>query len=176
MKEVATLFETILSPGYFEQIENFKCSSEKDVELFLKEDALRLQQNNMATTRLFFNESNKLVGYFTLFNDIVPKISKEKRDKEQWSLPNSKFYPALRLHYIGVDERFQKKRYGEFLLMRVFDIGRAISEVSGCTFISVEALISAVGFYEHYDFRTIGKHDKRYLNMVFKLEELNEEY
>jgi GNAT superfamily N-acetyltransferase len=175
MAELVNLNDEVLSPIHIPIIEKFQCEKEKGVEEFLKEHALRLQQYNMAMTRLFFNENRELVGYFTLFNDTVPKIGKAKIEKERWSLPNSKFFPAIRLHYFGVDDRYQKQGIGHTMLMEVFDICYEISKYTGCTFISVEALLSAVEFYKHYDFKIIGRPSKDYYNMVFKLEELEEE-
>jgi GNAT superfamily N-acetyltransferase len=173
MAQLVELRDEVLSTDHIEHIQNFQCN-EEGVEEFLKEHALRLQENNMTVTRLFFNASGELVGYFTLFNDAVPRIGKHKIEKEQWALPNSKFFPAIRLHYIGVDKRYTKQGIGHTMLMTVFAICEDIAQYSGCVFISVEALIDAVGFYENYDFKIIGRHDKAFHNMVFKLEEIED--
>lgn len=174
MTELVDLFDEVLSPEHRSKVEDFKCSSEKEVEIFLKKDAWELQDYNMAVTRLFFNENKDLVGYFTLYNDEVPRMNKEKMKKENWNLPNTeKYFPAIRLHYFGVDERYTKRGIGYTMLMAAIDICSAISKMSGCTFISVQALNSAVGFYEHYEFKNIGR-EKKYRNMVFKIEEAEE--
>jgi len=173
MAQLVELHDVVLSTDHIEHIQNFQCN-EEGVEEFLKEHALRLQENNMTVTRLFFNVSGELVGYFTLFNDAVPRLGKQKIEKEQWALPNSKFFPAIRLHYIGVDKRYTKQGIGHTMLMTIFDICDEIARYSGCVFISVEALVDAVGFYQHYDFKIIGRHDNDFHNMVFKLEEIED--
>lgn len=174
MTDPVYLIDEVLSPEHRSKVEGFKCSSEKEVEVFLKKDAWELQHYNMAVTRLFFNKDKELVGYFTLYNDAVPKMNKDKMKKENWNLPNTeKYFPAIRLHYFGVDERYVGQGIGYAMLMAAIDICSSISEYTGCTFISVQALNSAVGFYEHYDFKSVGR-EKNYRNMVFKLQEAEE--
>lgn len=47
-------------------IDNFVCEEAPGVELFLKEYAFRLHKLNSAITRLYFDDTENLVGYFTL--------------------------------------------------------------------------------------------------------------
>jgi GNAT superfamily N-acetyltransferase len=172
MAELRKLRYEVLSPHHNEVIENFKCSDEPQVEMFLKEEALYYQEHGITITRLCFDEHHNLVGYFTLFNDLVQRIGKQKRKKLQWELPSLDFYPAIRLHYFGVDERFRKQGIGHTMMMEVFDICSQVSENTGCLFISVEALNNSVAFYKHYGFKILGKPTNTYYNMVFKLDEL----
>lgn len=177
MADFVELSDVLLSPEFFDQINEFNCTQDegkKDIAEFLKHHAYELQKSNMAITRLFFNASGELVGYFTLFNDIVPRIGKSKLVKEQWALPNERFYPAIRLHYFGVDDRYKRMGIGHTMIHEVFNLCYNIAQQSGCTFISIEALLSAVDFYKKYDFKVIGRNNARYYNMVFKIEELEE--
>lgn len=82
MDDPLVLFDEVLSPKHRSKVEGFKCSKEKEVEVFLKKDAWELQDCNMAVTRLFFNKNEELVGYFTLFNVSLPKMNKEKIKKK----------------------------------------------------------------------------------------------
>lgn len=47
--------------------------------------------------------------------------------------------PAIRLHYLGVDSRFRKNYYGAFILTSALYQCARISEMSGCTLITVES-------------------------------------
>jgi GNAT superfamily N-acetyltransferase len=153
-----------------EAIENFQCDSEPTVKEFLVEQAYKMQQLKMTSTKLFFDGDNKLIGYFTLYNDMM-KIGKEKRVKHGLSdLPSVKYYPAVKLHYLGVDSRYQKIGYGKELLFSALDTVSRISEESGCIFMSVESLKSSVDFYYKYEFQHLSD-NKPFTNMFFKIGE-----
>src|SRR5690625_4158788 len=107
MRENIKLDSLPISEKYIEQINSFDCGV-KRVSYFLKSEALIMQKNNMAKTRLFYNEKKELVGYFTLSNDIFMRNNKQKLTTEYWDLDTSKCYLAIRLHYIGVDKSYQK--------------------------------------------------------------------
>lgn len=162
-----------ISAEHKELIENFECQDESDVSLFLKEEALRFHLLNMARTRLYFDEDHNLVGYFTVYNDLM-EFSNRQRRKHRYSLPaRHRYYPALKLHYLGVDERHRNKKYGTYLLLETLTLAMQTSRSVGCVFLTLEAIKSAVPFYYHHDFKKLGKsHDNKYLNMFFKIDEL----
>ncbi|UOF90762.1 GNAT family N-acetyltransferase [Fodinisporobacter ferrooxydans] len=133
-------------------IQEFICDEEPSVAIFLKEHALRLHKLQSAITRLYFDENQNLIGFFTLFNDHV-SIHKGIVKKENWELPNElSQFPAIKLHYFGVDSRFQRRGYGEYLLLEVIDICQDIVRVSGCNFLTLEAFENVVEFYKTYGF------------------------
>lgn len=166
-----------ISPEYQQNIDEFDCSDEISVELFLKEYAFKLHQLRSAVTRLYFDENQNLVGYFSLYNDHVHIFSNQKA-KHGWNLPEGfDLFPAVKLHYLGVDLRYrdrERHRYGETLLLDVVNIVEGIARTSGCNFITIEALNNAVPFYEKYGFkvrsRIPGAGD--IFNMALKLDEL----
>ncbi|WP_044479101.1 GNAT family N-acetyltransferase [Paenibacillus antibioticophila] len=152
-------------------LEQFQCDDEPTVRRFLVEQAWELQKLNLADTRLYFNESDELIGYFTLYNDMM-QIGKHKRRKHGLaSLPSYKYYPSVKLHYLGVDSRYRKQRYGEYLLLAALNTVKEISEQSGCVFLSVESLPSCVSFYERYEFHRLS-YNAPYTDMFFKIGEL----
>ncbi|MNJ53295.1 Acetyltransferase (GNAT) family protein [compost metagenome] len=160
-----------IDEGDIALISQFRCDDEPTVRDFLVEQAYELQKQNLASTRLYFDTSGDLVGYFTLYNDMM-QIGKRKRRKHGLaSLPEYKYYPAIKLHYFGVDSRYRGKRYGEYLLLKVFSKVREISECSGCVFLSVESLPRVVSFYEKYEFQVLSKNSP-FTNMFFKVNEL----
>ncbi|MBO8172442.1 MAG: GNAT family N-acetyltransferase [Bacillaceae bacterium] len=154
-----------------EKIESFDCDDEPLVQNFLREDALRFHQYNTAITRLYFNENQELIGFFTLYNDQI-EIVKSKRQQQAWELPTDiKFYPSIKLHFLGVDKRFRKLGYGEYLLFEVIEISKKIAKDSGCNFISLEALNSSIRFYEKYGFVRVKRMGKDLTVMVLKVDE-----
>lgn len=160
-----------IDEGDFDLISQFQCDDEPTVREFLVDQAYKLQKQNLASTRLYFNATGDLVGYFTLYNDMM-QIGKQKRRKHGLaSLPYYKYYPAIKLHYFGVDSRYREQRYGEYLLSAVFNNVKEISERSGCVFLSVESLPSSVTFYEKYEFQILSKNSP-FTNMFFKVNEL----
>lgn len=162
-----------IEPQHTDIIQSFQCSDEISVELFLKEQALKLHQLRSAITRLYFDDNQNLVGYFTLYNDHVQVFQKQK-EKYRWNLPDFDLFPAVKLHYIGVDSRFRKLGYGSYLLTEAVYVIGQIAKTSGCNSITVEALNSAVGFYEEYGFvlRQRNRGSGEFQNMALKLDEL----
>lgn len=142
--------------------------------VFVREQALKLHQLRSAVTRLYFDENQNLVGYFTLYNDHVHVFANQK-SKHNWNLPELDLFPAIKLHYLGVDLRERRKGYGEFLLAEVVNLVEHIASNSGCNFITIESLANAVSFYEKYGFkmrsRVPGSGDL--YNMALKLRELD---
>ncbi|MFB5763918.1 hypothetical protein [Paenibacillus medicaginis] len=103
-------------------LEQFECDDEISVRSFLVEQAIKFQKLNLTNTRLYFNEQGDFVGYFSLYNDMM-QIGKSKRRKHKLSsLPSYKYYPAVKLHYLGVDLRHRKKGYGEYLLLAALNL------------------------------------------------------
>ncbi|HDR7367998.1 GNAT family N-acetyltransferase [Bacillus toyonensis] len=105
--------------------------------------------------------------YFSVFNDHVC-VSKDKIKKENLVASNNeRHFPAIRLHYFGVDSRFRGKGYGEYILMSVFEHCYKLSLISGSSLITVQALNSSIGFYEKYGFITWHSPSLVYRNMFF---------
>lgn len=169
-----------IRPEHYEIISHFDCSDEISVELFLKEQALKLHMLRSAITRLYFDENQKLVGFFTLYNDHVHLFSNQMK-KHGWNLPDGlDLFPAVKLHYLGIDilqRDREKHRYGEYLLAEAVEVIEGIARNSGCNFITIEALNNAVPFYEKYGFkiRSRSPGSGEFFNMVLKLDELTVE-
>ncbi|WP_182103204.1 N-acetyltransferase [Niallia taxi] len=147
--------EEYLNIDNVEKLQEFQCEDEIQVENFLKEESYNLMERNLVRTRLFFDQDKNLIGFYSLFNDTI-KMSKQKREQMDVSLPDKvKEIPAIRLHYLGVDSRFRKNYYGAFILTSALYHCARISEMSGCTLITVESTKKAKTFYEKFDFQYI---------------------
>jgi GNAT superfamily N-acetyltransferase len=161
----------LLEESDYDLIKQFECEDEPTVGGFLLEQALRYQHLNLASTRLFLDDDHNLVGYYTLYNDMM-EIGKEKRRKHGMEhLPSFKFYPAIKLHYLGVDARYRKQGYGRYMLLHALDTAESISELSGCLFLSLESLPSSKDFYIRHEFKVLS-YNNPFTNMFFKLGEL----
>lgn len=161
-----------ISPEHQQVIQEFNCADEIRIELFLKEQAIKLQQLRSAVTRLYFDENHNLVGYFTLYNDLI-HVWAGQAQRHNWVLPDTHdYFPAVKLHYLAVDQKFRKQKYGEFLLAEAVNAVEEIASSSGCTFITIEALTNAIEFYESFVVRQRNPGSGEYMNMVLKLDEL----
>ncbi|UJF32377.1 GNAT family N-acetyltransferase [Paenibacillus hexagrammi] len=157
-------------------IEGFDCSDEISVELFLKEQAFMLHHLRSAVTRLYFDENQNLVGYFALYNDHV-HVFANQMTKYGWNLPEGlDLFPAVKLHYLGVDRKYRNRGYGEYLLGEVVELVEDIAKTSGCNFLTIEALPNAVEFYAKYGFQIRSRQSGKgeFYHMVLKLDELEE--
>lgn len=139
-------------------IDNFKCiniEGSNHVQLFLQEHAINLMERNLVRTKLFFDLNDNLIGYYSLFNDTI-KINKKKREQLGVYLPqNVKEIPAIRLHYLGVDDDYRNKGYGDYLMASLITSCATVAKHSGCTLITLESTESVVDFYAKYDFRHV---------------------
>ncbi|MEK4008331.1 GNAT family N-acetyltransferase [Paenibacillus sp. FSL H3-0333] len=168
-----------LSDKYSDDIKAFQFNDTPDeisVGDFLKEKALNLHRCQSAITRLYFDEDQNLVGFFTLHNDqirISPRQLEEFEKIYGWKLPieDHHSYPGIKLHYLGVDKRYRGLGYGKHLLRDVNDIASEIGELSGCNFVSVEALTTSIDFYHKRGFVWLAQNEQ-FANMIFKLGEI----
>ncbi len=145
-------------------IKPFQCG-DADLNEFLFEDAKHFQKELMAITYLLeYMEKNQTVAYFSLLAD---KIIFNPDEKGVWNklnrnIPNSKrrrSYPAVKIGRLAVNEFYSGEGIGTFILD---NIKYAFANVKrlGCRFITVDALSTAVTFYEKNGFRFFTEQDK----------------
>lgn len=88
-----------ISDEHHDLIKQFSCNNAEQIETFLKEEVIILQYHNTVRTRLYFDDEDNFVGFFSLYNDLTETLSKSKM--KNWKLPNmgngvDKF-PALKV-------------------------------------------------------------------------------
>lgn len=177
----AEIWSTSLQEIEETDVDHFKCSDEPGVEDFLKREAWELEESSACKTHLFFYKDT-LIGYFTLFTDYVNIVKSKRHSKETWKKMKTAMprqcYPAIRLHYIGVDERFRDQGLGELLLLFAMDTCVEVSQHVGFSFVVLEALDSSCGFFEKQNFEKIKTHeeDKRLTIMAIKLQDIKEQF
>jgi hypothetical protein len=97
-------------------------AGDKDLDDFLKSDALRLQGLNVVKTFLAIHLAEGQVGYISLLADAVVLETKERK-KLALSHQDHPVIPALKVARLAVGEDF-RKRYrgaGEALMRFAFD-------------------------------------------------------
>lgn len=173
--DVDKIWSAPLSAKYNEAVGHFNCSDEICVEDFLKKDAQRLEDCHSCKTHLFFYEK-ELIGYYTLFADYI-NIVKSKREHAGWenivSTMNKQHFPSVRIHYIGVDQKFRGKGFGELLLLFALVTCVEISNYLGFSFVVLEAVQNSVSFFQKMNFTKI-KMDQELQIMGIKLDDIKE--
>ena len=148
-------------------------SAAKELNDFLKEDALKNQKDLISKTYLCYH-SNQLVGYVTLTTDIIRK--KDVRGGERIEVPYDE-YPAIKIARLATDEKYEKRGVGIFLLLASIGMAADISEKVGCRFITVDSKRHSIEFYEKHGFKLVKRHEKKnhptmYLDIMPAIEEM----
>lgn len=142
----------------------FKCT-ESDLNEFLIEESKDYQAELLARTYLVVHRaSGNIAAYFSLLNDVIRLDETEKniRNRINRNIPFSKqrkHYPAVKIGRLAVSESFAQQGIGRYILDNVkfiFTHGNR----TGCRFLTVDALTTATGFYEHNSFRFFTEQDK----------------
>lgn len=142
----------------------FKCA-ESDLNDFLVDEAKDYQTELLAKTYLLRNTLNgDIVAYYSLLNDVIRLNETEKsvRNRINRKIPFSKHrnqYPAVKIGRLAVNEEYAGQGIGRLVLDSIkfiFTHGNR----TGCRFLTVDALTSATGFYEHNSFRFFTEKDK----------------
>ena len=140
-------------------------STSPELDEFLKEDALKNQEELLSKTYLCYY-SSRLVGYVTFTTDIIKK--KEVQEEENIEIPY-KEYPAIKIARLAVDTRYERRGVGRFLLLAAVGKALKISEEVGCRFITVDSKQESIGFYKKSGgFKLVrGYEKKKYPTMYF---------
>ena len=137
----------------------FDCG-EDDLNDFLLQDAKQYAKGLLAVTYLIEDE-DMTVAFFSLSND---RISLSESDKATWrrirsSFPHRKHrsdYPAVKIGRLGVNVSAQHRHIGTEIIDFVKHTF-ITSNRTGCCFVTVDALRSAVSFYESNGFKPLRK-------------------
>ena len=137
----------------------FDCG-EDDLNDFLLQDAKQYAKGLLAVTYVI-EDDDSTVAFFSLSND---RISLLESDKATWrrirsSFPHRKHrsdYPAVKIGRLGVNVGAQHQHIGTDILDFVKHTF-IINNRTGCCFVTVDALRSAVSFYENNGFKPLRK-------------------
>lgn len=137
----------------------FDCG-EGDLNDFLLQDAKQYAKELLAVTYVIEDE-DKTIAFFSLSND---RISLLESDKATWRkiknvFPHRKHrsdYPAVKIGRLGVNINAQHQHIGTDILDFVKQTF-ITNNRTGCCFVTVDALRSAVPFYERNGFKPLKK-------------------
>lgn len=141
----------------------FDCGDD-DLNEFLKEDAIHFQEKHIANTFVLMDEGC-IVAYFCLLNDKISRVeitnSRWKRIKD--SFPDGKqfhSYPSIKIGRLAVDKNFQGKNVGRRLMSIIKSVVNRNSNPSAFRFLTVDAYLSAISYYEKCGFVQLSQKDE----------------
>lgn len=146
-------------------------SGDEELNDFLKQNALREQQEFLSKTHLCFYK-DRIAGFITLSADSVQVKLPLKDGKRELNLDKSQLvdncnypaYPCILIARLAVDKKLHGYGVGSYLLSLA--IGFALESPLGCRYLAVDPKEGAVGFYEKWGFRYLTKSTRRmFLNI-----------
>ena len=150
-------------------------SYEQELVSFLKEDALKNQQQKLSLTFLWYYEK-KLIGYVTLLTD---RINLEGDLKEFFREKDIhyKSLPALKIGRLCVHDDFLKKGIGTQMTQYAANTAQEINKTkAGCRFITLDAKrnqnknLDSIHFYRKFGFKPLKERTKGTTPMYLDLE------
>jgi len=166
---------SLLTSDY--EMKSFDCG-DADLNDFLMNDAKQFAEKRIANTYILEDES-RIVAYFSLLND---KVSKTDASNSAWKklkklFPRSKqfsSYPSVKLGRFAVASDYEGKGLGRKLMDQVKSSLVQDQGYSAFRFLTVDAYLSAVPFYEKNGFKMLltSDTDKHTRAMYFDLFEM----
>lgn len=140
------------------EMKPFDCG---DAELngFLVDDAKYYLKQKIANTFILEDE-NQIIAYVSLLND---KISKQEVTKSTWrkvkkNFPHEKHfssYPAIKIGRFAVSLHYKNQGIGSELMSYLKDTLFNKDGYSAFRFLTVDAYLEAIPFYEKNDFKML---------------------
>ncbi len=142
------IFIEPLSKEHF--FDEFDCEHQ-DTTDFLKDDALRYQNENIAVSWVVKDKFNVVLGYVTLsmaaIKANIPKIKLDGVSVRQ--------YPALKIGRIGVTKEHKHRKIGKLLIMIATWKAKDLQDVVGCRHLIVDSYFDRITFYEQFGFERV---------------------
>ncbi len=138
-----------LTPDY--ELTAFDCGDEQ-LNNFLFEDAKPSLELRIANT-FILEDDGRIAAYFCLLND---KVSKDEIIGSRWKKIRANFpsgkqfrsYPTVKIGRLAVSVDYRGQNIGTWLMDKVKGTLRQSSTHSAFRYITVDAYLSAVQFYE----------------------------
>ncbi|MBS3051119.1 MAG: GNAT family N-acetyltransferase [Candidatus Aenigmarchaeota archaeon] len=133
----------------FHDISKFDCvtkdDEDRDLNDFLKDDALKYQDLGFAVTYVCIYEE-QMIGYITMCNDSVRLTTGEKKQHfDGIEIPE---VPAIKIARLAVHKDFQRRGIGRYLILRALMMARDAKANIGVRVMTVEAKQHSVGYYK----------------------------
>ncbi len=152
---------TIVSipPGF--QAGGFDCE-EADVVAYICDGSAARDEAYGVTRTYLVTDGEELVGYVSMCCDFI-KLDQHEREDEGLEERN-RGAPALKVGYMGRQQKFAGQHVGEWILNWVVGTARNIGEVAGIRFVTLDSLPreGLVKWYEDYGFiKNVGEDKAR---------------
>lgn len=154
-------------------LSHFECSS-KDLNDFLKDDALNQQNMNLSITQLAVCDG-EVVGFVSLLTDVIKlKIidddNLKDEVKEELNISENNVLPAIKIGRFAIDKRYTNKGLGSFIFRNVLlSILHLSKNKVGLRFITVEAYAIAFNFYVEKNNFSYRRSDVKFVNMLDRI-------
>lgn len=134
---------------------------------FITNEAHLYRDALIAVTYVYeHRETGEIIGYFSLANDRVSITDFESKTEfnrfRKHRFTNEKrirSYPAVKVCRLGVSQSVKGQGTGSVLLDFIKSYF-VVDNKTGCRFITVDAYIDAVPFYEYNEFQHLKGHDE----------------
>lgn len=164
-----------LTPSH--DITQFDCG-DNDLNEFLRDNALNFTNNRIANTYVLEDEG-RIAAYFCLLND---KVTQQEASNNKWKklkkgFPDGKqfsSYPAIKIGRFAVSSSYRGLNLGTILMDKIKKMLNGNSYYSAFRYLTVDAYLSAVGFYEKNKFKILSTRsvDEHTRLMFFDMMEL----
>jgi GNAT superfamily N-acetyltransferase len=121
-----------------------------DLDEFLRDDALRLQGRRVARVYVALAE-DRIVGYVALVADSLVLETREKRTLKL-KHGDPVWVPAVKIGRLAICSDYQRHGVGKKLMRFAVDIANHVSDTIGCRLMTLDALPSAISYYEGLGF------------------------
>jgi ribosomal protein S18 acetylase RimI-like enzyme len=158
-------------------LSHFDCG-DNDLNEFLCDNALNFAEQRIANT-FVLEEDDEILAYFCLLND---KVSQEESSNNKWKKLKKEFpegklfssYPAIKIGRFAVSSAHRGRNIGSDLMRNIKDMLNSNPNYSAFRYLTVDAYLSAIGFYEKNNFKILSPQtiDKDTRLMFFDMMEL----
>jgi GNAT superfamily N-acetyltransferase len=133
-----------------DQFDGFTCGDE-DLDAFLRDDALRLQDQGVVSVYLGRLDDGRLAGYVALLADFVLVSTKEKKDLDL-KHDDHPSVPAVKIARLATLTELQGQGIGSALIDFSIDKSLSVSHEIGCRLVTLDAYLGRAEWYEHRGF------------------------
>lgn len=130
-------------------LSKFDCG-DKDINEFLKQDAIIYQDKKIAATTLFIYRE-EVIGFFSTAADSIKLKLEEKQGHFVDGKPIHEF-PAIKIARLGRDIKYKNQNIGLSILKKAIGHILECSEMTAVRFVTVDAYPQRVAWYEQLRF------------------------
>lgn len=142
----------------YHNLSGFDCG-DKDINDFIKNDALGYQDKKLATTTIFIYEDT-LIGFFSASADSLKLIPPEKKEHELEDKPIQEFQ-TIKIARLGRYIKYKDMKVGENILKWAIGYIIECSQMVAVRFVTVDAYPNKVVWYEEFGLKR--NEDRHYI-------------